>query len=237
MNSEFPLMPQSIHAYLRARRRRPDYDESAQAQTTKEYPRMPRVELPACRDIDTSLSSALTNRESYRTCVPGTLISLDDVSTILGNSLRETVANRRPYPSGGAKYPIETYLIARGINSLPRGIFHYAPKTHALEHLWDIPVETHIFSGSAKDEWAEHAPAIVVFTALWERSYVKYGDFSYLLTCLEAGHMAQNILLTAGALNIGVCPMAGFNDSSVGMLLDIDASREQAVHSVVLCTR
>ena len=237
MSSDFPLMPQSIHAHIRAKRRRAGYDESAQSQTSKDYPRMPQIELPACRDIELSLSSALKNRESYRTCIPGALISLNDISTILGNSLRETTVNRRPYPSGGAKYPIETYLIARGIDSLPRGVFHYAPKKHALEHLWDIPAETRIFSGSAKDGWAEHAPVVVVFTALWERSYVKYGDFSYLLTCLEAGHMAQNVLLTAGALNIGVCPMAGFNDSAVGTLLDIDSSREQAVHSVVLCAR
>ena len=230
-------MPQRIHAYIRAKRRRSDYDESAQSPTTKEYPRMPHIALSVCRDIDISLSSALTNRKSYRECVPGALIPLDDISTILGNSLRETAVNRRPYPSGGAKYPIETYLIARGIDSLPRGVFHYAPKNHSLEHLWDIPAETRIFGGSAKDGWAEHAPVIVVFTALWERSYVKYGDFSYLLTCLEAGHMAQNILLTAGTLGIGACPMAGFNDSAVGALLDIDSSREQAVHSVILCAR
>ena len=114
------------------------------------------------------------------------------------------------------------------------GVYHYAPKAHELERLWDIPFETTTFEHFPSAEWAEHASAIIIFTAVWRRSEIKYSDFSYLLSLLETGHMAQNILLTSAALHIAACPLAGFNDEEVSQLLDIDTEHEQAIYAVVL---
>lgn len=45
---------------------------------------------------------------------------------------------RRAQPSGGARYPIETYcLIVKPGKGLEPGLFHYNVKNHYLERLWD----------------------------------------------------------------------------------------------------
>jgi SagB-type dehydrogenase family enzyme len=195
---------------------------------------MPQIPLPAPIAIDMTLSDALLKRNSYRTVSPGTLISLSSISTMLGWSIGLRADGKRPYPSGGGKYSIETYLIAQGVDSLPMGVFHYSPERHVLEHLWDTPAETKLCEGSPHDAWAEHSSALIVFTALWERSFPKYGDFSYALSLLEAGHMAENTLLAATALRIGACSMSGYNDANVSALLDIDNDTEQPIHTIAL---
>ena len=65
----------------------------------------------------------------------------------------------------------------------------------------------------------------------WNLNKTHFGDalrsssfYRYML--LEAGHVGQNLTLTAVALNLGVCSLGGFFDDELGELLRLDA-REQ----------
>ncbi len=199
----------------------------------KEYPRMERVMLPESGiENASSLTEALTLRSSERKNTPLTSFSLQDASFLL-QSARMRADNTRPYPSGGALYPIETYLLG-SIAGSPSTVFHYHPKAHALECLWEMPAHTSVSDlfFDTEDESVSPASAAIVFTAMWERSASKYGDFAYNLALLEAGHLAQNILLLAAARSINARPMAGFKDGIVSDVLTIDANNEQAVYSI-----
>ena len=90
-----------------------------------------------------------------------------------------------------------------------------------------------IFGNSFEDTGLRTCGALI-FTAVWERTASKYGDFSYILSLLEAGHMAQNILLIATALGVCARPIGGFNDAAVKETLDIDNWEEQTVYTVAL---
>ena len=162
-------------------------------------------------------------------------IAKDEIGTLLHHAIRERENGRRPYPSGGALYPIETYLIARGIAGIPDGAHHYHPRAHAFEYLWSVPESSHILrpgSGSL----VESSPAIIVLTALWNRNYGKYSDFAYYLGLIESGHAAQNILLSAAALKIPARPIAGFDDAGITKLLDLDQHTEQPVYVISIGT-
>lgn len=50
--------------------------------------------------------------------------------------------------------------------------------------------------------------------AAWDRLVAKYGDRGYRYALLEAGHMAQNILLTCTALRRAAVPIGGFLDDA-----------------------
>jgi len=50
---------------------------------------------------------------------------------------------------------------------------------------------------------------------------VKYGTKAYPFSLIEAGHMGQNILLTANDLGIGSCPIGGFIDETIAEVLDL----------------
>jgi len=198
----------------------------------KEYPRMPRITLPQPKKITAGLDDVVRKRRSFSKAISSEGFTIKDIGTLLGLAIG--TAEHEPlrnYPSGGALFPIETYLIGNVLRGRSPAVYHYHPKSHALEHLWDLP------SFSTRDITTTHsAPvgsALLIFAAVWERSSAKYGEFTYVHGLLEAGHMAQNIHLVATALGTKSRPIGGFDDAKVARLLDI-GEHEQAVYAIIL---
>ncbi len=201
----------------------------------KKYSRMPQIELPEPAALAVTLRDALETRHSAEAGDTNVPMTLSDLGTLFGLALRKrpnTIS--RNYPSGGALYPIETYLISTAVESQTPAVFHYNPTLHLLERLWSLP---HDFDVKQLAKYPEELPlsGLIVFTSVWKRSSAKYGDLSYLHALLEAGHMSENILLLADALKINARPYAGFDDDRIAELLDIEPENEQAVHTITLC--
>ncbi|MDB5238644.1 MAG: nitroreductase [Candidatus Kaiserbacteria bacterium] len=208
-------------------------DRSATPGMHKEYPRMERIALSAPVTGLPPLDEVLAKRHSSETTASPTALSLSDISTLTGHALgKHADSAHRNYPSGGALYPIETYIIASQLKDAGGGVYHYHPTEHALEKLWDLPPGFAMPELVPKPE-SPAASTIILFTSVWDRSSRKYGDFTYPLALQEAGHMSQNILLVATALGIAARPIAGFNDACAEKLLDIQDA-EQPVLSIVL---
>lgn len=197
----------------------------------KEYPRMERIPFPRLEPESMSLTDALRSRRSMRQARSLEGFELAELGSMLGHALAVS-QTLRPYPSGGALYPVETYLIGNVIKGEIPHAYHYHPTDHALEKLWPLPA-FHIrdYVTSSK---THHGACFVIFTAAWSRSSAKYGDFSYLHGLLEAGHMAQNILLMAAALKRQARPIGGFDEELVQKALDINTDIEQAVYAITL---
>lgn len=190
---------------------------------------MPRTALSLPTDT-VSLREALARRRSAHATIAEP-IPFSTLSGIL-HTLSMNATGSRQHPSGGAKYPIETYVFIQRAEDLPRGAYHYHPPTHSLEHLFEIPEEIELCGGV--NEWANDARVLIVLTAGWWKNAEKYRDFGYLLGILESGHMAQNVLLGAAAANVPACPLGGFNDDRVAELLDLDLGVEQPVYCIAL---
>jgi Nitroreductase family len=69
---------------------------------------------------------------------------LNKLSSILSLSIRENIELKfsddtswchRPYPSGGGLYPVDTYIAVYNVESIPRGIYYYNPKSHSLTEI------------------------------------------------------------------------------------------------------
>lgn len=233
-----PTFATRIHDYIRSTRitrkgalAKPD---AAPHGTHKEYPRMPRIALPKPEVLPMTLADALQARESCGACATERALSAAELGTLLGNALGMRDATRRHYPSGGALYPVETYLIGKVLDTHPSGVFHYHPKVHALEFLWETP-SSFAMSQIIRSPSVALTPLLIVFTSVWSRSSVKYGDLAYSHTLIEAGHMAENILLTATALSMGTRAIAGYDDGTLTELLDLDERNEQPIYSILLC--
>ncbi len=194
---------------------------------------MQRIVLPAPTALPLSLHDALKERASCSVSSVERPLSASELGTLLGDALGARDELRRHYPSGGALYPIETYLVGTVLAGYPSGVFHYHPKAHALEFLWETPASFSL-SDILRANNVPIPPLLIVFTGVWNRSSIKYGDFTYPLGLLEAGHMAQNILLTATALALGTRPFAGYDDATVATLLDLDTRLEQPVYCLAL---
>lgn len=199
----------------------------------KTYERMSRIPLKEV--VGTTPFGDLLERRKSSVGTPRIRsLSLKEVSALLG-TLRLRDDQSRPYPSGGALYPIETYLIG-AIDRYASDVFHYHPEAHALEHLWATPasfsMENLFNTGGAL--WAGRANAAILFTAVWRRNVHKYGNFAYDLALLEAGHMAQNVLLMATECNLEARPMCGFDDSIVDAALGTREMEEQCIYAICL---
>jgi SagB-type dehydrogenase family enzyme len=119
--------------------------------------------------------------------------------------LNKNDPSKRMYPSGGAKYPCEIYIAANKVEGLDQGIYHYGPEKHTLTKINTItealPQQLFLLK---KSNFLLFDSAIIVFiTFSPSRSIKKYGDFSYKLGLIEAGHIGQNFYLSATDLGLG----------------------------------
>jgi SagB-type dehydrogenase family enzyme len=136
---------------------------------------------------------------------------------------------RRFYPSGGARYPLELYLLIQRVDGITPGIYHYNVKDHILEELSTNKEDIESLKDGLYYPWSREAAVACFITAVWERNFMKYEDRGYRIVLIEAGHMAHNLALTAAALNIGCCNSVGFHNEHIDETLDIEHEDEDSL--------
>lgn len=199
------------------------------------------VELEPPSLPDMPLASALSQRSSCRRFV-STPIEKVELGTTLhaGYGVLERVELWgefcvRPVPSGGGLYPLELYVLAQHVRNIDAGVYHYVPLGHRLEVVRPDALPAHLSSEIFLGQpYLVQAAAIVVITAVVERSLWKYDDRGYRYIVLEAGHVAQNINLCAASLGLATLNLGGFFDEDMSALLKLDADREIALYGIAL---
>jgi SagB-type dehydrogenase family enzyme len=76
-----------------------------------------------------------------------------------------------------------------------------------------------------------NAAAVIVFTAVYERTTVKYGERGMQYVHMEIGHAAQNVSLQAVPLDIGTVVIGAFHDSEMRKVLKMP-DREQPLYAM-----
>ena len=205
------------------------------ARASRTHAHRPAVDLPPYSPPGGRLSEALRRRRSAAAQAPAS-ISLGQLSTVLGVSYAaaeiEPGVSRRLTPSGGALYPLELYVLALAVEGLGRGVYHYHPFRHGLECLTPDPAD--VRTALVDPALADGAAAIVVVTAMFWRSRFKYGARGYRFALIEAGHVVQNAVLAAAALELSALPVGGFYDRRVDSLVGADGLDEATVYVLVL---
>lgn len=205
----------------------------------KRFPHRPTRALPPPKFPAVTFESALRQRCSSKAFGRDPL-PLSALSTILfaayGVTRRgedATRPDRRAVPSAGALYPLDVYVAAHQVQSLPPGLHHYDPARHILAELRQADPREDLALGLVEPSLAD-APVIVMIAASFWRSRFKYGLRGYRFVLLEAGHLAQNVQLAAAALNVAALPVGGFFDRRIDTLLAIDGVHESTVYLVAL---
>lgn len=122
----------------------------------------------------------------------------------------------RTAPSAGALYPITVRVVDA------RGVWRYVPDRHALarEDARDARAAVAAASGQAS---VAAAPVVLVVTARFAITARKYGGRAERFATLEAGHVAQNVLLEATALGLAAVPVGAFDDAALRRALRLPA--------------
>ena len=204
----------------------------------KEYPRTPKVELSETVLALGDMKKAFDDRRSERKYDLGKTLTKDELSTLLHYSASARSGNeteiRRFYPSSGACYPLETYLVIQRVQEITPGIYHYNVKDHLLEKLSPGISEIESIKEGLLYPWAKEAAVIYIITAVWNRNFLKYKDRGYRMVLMEAGHMAQNLSLVSSALNLNCCNSTGFDNEKIDEILDITNEDEDSLYMALI---
>jgi SagB-type dehydrogenase family enzyme len=212
---------------------------------TKRYRGARRVALPPPR-LDGEFPRTLLERRTWRR-FSSTPISADALSTLLALScaveywLPVKGIGRLPftsYPSGGAQHPLEVYVLARHVAGLAPGLYHYAAAAHRLELIRKGASARQIVRYLPTQQWYGSASALLIITAVFARTQWKYRFArGYRAVLAEAGHLCQNVCLTATWLGLApFCTMA-LADSLIERDLGVDGVTESVVYAAGVGTR
>jgi SagB-type dehydrogenase family enzyme len=135
-------------------------------------------------------------------------------------------------PSGGARHPYEGYVVARRVDGLAPGAYHYGSAEHSL-----VPVggdgELDVAALLGDQAWFAEAAAVIFLVAHFERTASKYTHPNALRVMLvEAGHVAQNMLLRASVHGLAATPTGALADRRVERALALDPIRQAAVYAI-----
>lgn len=187
------------------------------------------VPLPQPREAE-ELRELLNDRHSVRSYTDQPL-SLADLSVLLWAAYGYREDGGRTAPSAGAVYPGALYACVTNVSGLAPGVYQWDPKDNALALLVPGHQRDAVQEASLGQAAIGSAPLTLFFATDPERLAYKYGDRSTRYALLEAGHVAQNILLAATALGLGAVPMGAFDEAALSERLSLPEG-EQVIYVI-----
>lgn len=177
------------------------------------------IELPPPDEIGgMTLALALGRRRSRREFADRAL-DWKQVGQLLwaAQGATDAVDGLRNAPSAGALYPLEMDVATAS------GLYRYHPAGHTLRLRDGRDVRFELARAAAAQAWLSSAPCVFCISAIASRTTAKYGNRGARYVQLEAGHAAQNLLLTACALGLDGTPVGAFIDEDLGSALKLTA--------------
>ena len=162
------------------------------------------------------------------------------IKTILkGQVLWGLTLTRRPYPSGGARYPLEIYPVNNKIPGIEKGIYHYNPLRHKLALINKNEVYRKKLNESILQRMGalmNREPDVVfIITAVFARTMSKYKNIGLSLIMSDLGCLYQTMYLVATEMNLAPCPLGGtLYEELVRDWLDLNWFEESQVGTFLL---
>ena len=207
--------------------------------SVKAYRSARTVALPAI-DATGEFPKVLFGRRTWREFARRP-VTRQNLSTLLGLTWRiqwwNTIPGgyrqpRKTSPSGGSLHPIELYVLARNVEGVKPGLYHYAADRHRLELIRAGATRAQIVRYLPTQTFYGNAAAVMLMTAVFARTRWKY-EFprAYRVILAEAGHLCQTFCLTATWLGLApFCTMA-LADSKIEKDLGIDGINESVLYA------
>ncbi len=167
-----------------------------------------------------------------RTDLPSEPLTRDSISRFLYLSLAISAWKQagssqwalRVNPSSGNLHPTEGYLLLPPVSGLTNapGLFHYAPREHALEMraAWSEEL------GSRLTGDAPPGAFLVGLSSICWRETWKYGERAFRYTNHDVGHALATLRLAAAVLGWRMSVMDELSDADAARLLGLDRTAE-----------
>lgn len=202
------------------------------------------VSLPSWEDEvipSGRLDQLIKNRRSYRK-FSDQPISAEELSYLLWatQGIRQASPKRtlRHVPSAGNRHSFETYLALRfplkdknGQILFERGLWRYLPLEHSLVYLGTPePLEELVTEAALGQGFVGKAPLVFLWSTLPYRTEWRYSEASHKVIALDAGHVCQNLYLSALSIGCGTCAIAAYDQEAADTLLHLSNPDEFIIY-------
>ncbi|HUT30036.1 MAG TPA: DJ-1/PfpI family protein [Sedimentisphaerales bacterium] len=149
-------------------------------------------------------------------------VSLSQIGQLAwaGQGIIDPATGLRTAPSPGAVYPMELYFATKD------GVFVYNPENHTLEQVFNEDVRRRLAAVSSRPEAVNEAGCDIIIAGSVRKAAVQYAKQARKYLLLEAGHIAQNILLQAVSLDLGSVPVGDFDIREITSLCRLPKGSE-----------
>jgi SagB-type dehydrogenase family enzyme len=129
------------------------------------------------------------------------------------------------------------YVLARKVDGLRRGLYHYNPDTHRLGSVGRVGPRR-VSDYLPRQPWYDDACAVMLMTAVFERVQWRYPYArAYRAVLAESGHLCQTFCLLATSLGLApFCTMA-LADTRIERDLKIDGVSESVIYAAGVGSR
>jgi len=202
-------------------------------------PNRERIDLTPVDQLQTAvnvdLTKAISERISHRNFKDDP-ITLNELSYLLwatqgvrgerkGGSVLRTV------PSAGCRHAFETYLCIFNVENIKSGIYRYLPLEHQLIlEKEEKELDRKIGAATLNQFFSGRCAVTFVWTAIPYRMEWRYGEASYKVIALDAGHVCQNLYLACAAIGAGTCAIAAYNQELMDSLIHVDGTDEFVIY-------
>lgn len=191
----------------------------------------PETMTVTSRDVTT----ASNERKSWRK-YKDEPIALSELAYLLWHTQGvKKVTNRpatvRTVPSAGARHPLETFILVNRVEGLQPGLYRYL----ALEHKLAVvtlasDVSQRIEANCHKQPFVGTSAVTFIWAADIYRSVWRYQERAYRYILLDAGHVCQNLYLTAPVVGCGCCAIGAFDDDQMNKILGLNGEDHFVVY-------
>jgi len=202
-------------------------------------PHARRIDLPGTQEFSDlgriDLFTAIRRRESVRTYRREEL-DLKEVAFLLWATqgvrrVLDAGHALRTVPSAGCRHSLETYLCVLHVAGLEPGVYRYLPLEHQLvfeSAEQDLPRK--LRQAVLGQPYPAQAALTFIWTTIPYRMEWRYGEASYKVIALDAGHACQNLYLACEAIGCGTCAVAAYDQPLMDRLLKVDGREEFTIY-------
>ncbi|HEY7695764.1 MAG TPA: SagB family peptide dehydrogenase, partial [Nitrososphaeraceae archaeon] len=145
---------------------------------------------------------------------------------------------KRPYASGGARYPLEIYVVNNSISGIQKGIHYYDPLDHKLNLInknTSFQKRFNKFIMDVQHPLMNREPdALFIITAVFARTMWKYEKLGLSLILSDLGCLYQTMYLVATEMNLAPCPIGKTDEETVSKWLNLNWFEESHVGTFML---
>jgi SagB-type dehydrogenase family enzyme len=187
--------------------------------------------------VKNNIFDCLMQRQSVRKYSEDEL-SLEELSFLLWTTQRVkkvvgkvNFATFRPVPSGGARHPFETYLVANRVKGLKKGVYRYLAIEHKLVYLFhEENLEDKITEATSGQKFIASAPVVFMWSCIPYRTEWRYNIAAHKTILQDSGHLCQNLYLACEAIGCGTVAIGDYHQEIADRFLKLDGEEEFVIY-------